>query len=323
MQQRELVVAFFSYKFEIALMLLISLKGVEIMELGQLITAMVTPFNEDKEIDYEKTSELLDHLIENGTDAVVVAGTTGESPTLSEEEKLGLFEHVVKYVAGRIPVIAGTGCHNTSASIELTKKAESLGVDAIMLVIPYYNKPSQEGLYEHFKVIAAETTLPVMLYNIPGRSACNLDAETTIRLAEIENIKYIKEASANLEQMTHIIRETPDDFKLYSGDDSFTLPIMSIGGVGVVSVAGHIVGSEMKEMIQSFNAGEVKKASELHQELLPFFKAMFIAPNPTALKAGLNKIGVNVGGLRLPLIEANDIEHEIVDQALKNRPVVQ
>lgn len=293
------------------------------MELGQLVTAMVTPFDQDNEIDFEKTSHLLDHLIENGTDAVVIAGTTGESPTLSVDEKLALFEHVVKYVDGRIPVIAGTGSHNTSASIKLTKQADALGVDGIMLVIPYYNKPSQEGLYEHFKAIAAETTLPVMLYNIPGRSACNLEAETTIRLAEIDNIKYVKEASANLEQMAHIIRETPDDFKLYSGDDSLTLPIMAIGGVGIVSVSGHIVGNEMQEMIEYFNAGEMKQASELHQELLPFFKAMFIAPNPTALKAGLNLIGVEVGGLRLPLLAANETEVEVVEHALKNRPVMQ
>lgn len=293
------------------------------MELGQLVTAMVTPFNQEEEIDFEKTSQLLDHLIDNGTDAVVVAGTTGESPTLSEEEKLALFEHVVKHVGGRIPVIAGTGCNNTKASINLTKKATALGVDAIMLVIPYYNKPSQAGLYEHFKAIAEATTLPIMLYNIPGRSGCNLEAETTIRLAEIDNIKYIKEASADLEQMAHIIRETPDDFKLYSGDDSLTLPIMSIGGVGIVSVAGHIVGNEMQEMINHFKSGEIKKASELHQDLLPFFKAMFIAPNPTALKAGLNMIGVDVGGLRLPLIEVNEEEVKVVEQALENRPVLQ
>lgn len=293
------------------------------MELGQLLTAMVTPFNQENEIDFEKTSLLLDHLIENGTDAVVVAGTTGESPTLSVDEKLALFEHVVKYVNGRIPVLAGTGSNNTNESISLTKQAEALGVDGIMLVIPYYNKPSQAGLYEHFKAIAAETTLPVMLYNIPGRSGCNLEAETTIRLAEIDNIKYSKEASGDLEQMAHIIRETPDDFKLYSGDDSLTLPVMAIGGVGVVSVSGHIVGNEMQEMINHFKAGEIKEASELHQELLPFFKAMFIAPSPTALKAGLNKVGVNVGGLRLPLLEANASEVGIVEQALKNRPVKQ
>lgn len=293
------------------------------MELGQLLTAMVTPFNQNNEVDFEKTSRLLDHLIENGTDAVVVAGTTGESPTLSVDEKLALFEHVVKYVNGRIPVLAGTGSNDTKSSIYLTKQAEALGVDGIMLVIPYYNKPSQAGLYEHFKVIAAETTLPVMLYNIPGRSGCNLDAETTIQLAKIDNIKYIKEASADLEQMAHIIRETPDDFKLYSGDDSLTLPVMSIGGVGVVSVAGHIVGNEMQEMIKHFNAGEMKEASELHQDLLLFFKAMFIAPSPTALKAGLNMIGVDVGGLRLPLLEANESEVEIVEHALKNRPVMQ
>lgn len=289
------------------------------MELGQIVTAMVTPFNEDGSINFEKTSKLIDHLIKNGTDSVVVAGTTGESPTLTIDEKLALFKHVVNYVDGRIPVVAGTGCNNTRASIELTKQAEEIGVDGVMLVVPYYNKPSQAGLYEHFKVIANETKLPVMLYNIPGRSACNIEAETTIRLAQIENIVCIKEASGDLEQMAKIIQSTPETFKLYSGDDSMTLPTMSIGGAGIVTVSGHIVGNEMQEMINYFKNGNLKKASELHQSLLPFFKTMFIAPNPTALKAGLNIIGVEVGGVRLPLIEASESEVNQVKTALENR----
>lgn len=287
------------------------------MDIGNIVTAMVTPFDDALNVDYDKTSQLLDHLIETGTDAVVVAGTTGESPTLSKDEKVALFKHVVDYVDGRIPVIAGTGCNNTKESISLTKEAEAVGVDGIMLVIPYYNKPSQAGLYAHFSRIAEETKLPVMLYNIPGRSGVNLEAKTTIELAKIENIKYIKEASADLEQMAEIIQNTADDFELYSGDDSLTIPVLSIGGRGVVSVSAHLVGNRMQEMIQAFKEGGIKEAAKIHRELLPFFNTMFIAPNPTALKEGLNQSGVEVGSLRLPLIEANEAEKTAVKQALK------
>lgn len=292
------------------------------MDIGNIVTAMVTPFDENLNIDYDKTSQLLEHLIETKTDAVVVAGTTGESPTLSKDEKVALFKHVVKQVKGRIPVIAGTGCNNTAESIALTQEAEAAGVDGIMLVIPYYNKPSQAGLYAHFSAIAKETKLPVMLYNIPGRSGVNLEAQTTIELSKIENIKYIKEASANLEQMAEIIQNTDDDFELYSGDDSLTLPVLSIGGRGVVSVSAHLVGNRMQEMVQSFKQGETKKAAQIHRELLPFFNTMFIAPNPTALKEGLNQSGVEVGSLRLPLIEANEVEKVAVKEALEKERII-
>lgn len=292
------------------------------MDIGNIVTAMVTPFDEALNVDYDKTSKLIDHLIETGTDAVVVAGTTGESPTLSKEEKIALFKHVVEYVDGRIPVIAGTGCNNTAESIALTKEAESVGVDGIMLVIPYYNKPSQAGLYAHFSMIAKATQLPVMLYNIPGRSGVNLEAKTTIELSKIENIKYVKEASADLEQMAEIIQNTADDFLLYSGDDSLTIPVLSIGGRGVVSVSAHLVGNRMQEMIQSFQQGQAEKAAGIHRELLPFFNTMFIAPNPTALKEGLNQTGVDVGSLRLPLIDVNETEKEAVSRALKNEDLV-
>jgi len=272
------------------------------MNFGQLITAMVTPFNAEGEIDYEATSKLIDHLIANGTDSLVVAGTTGESPTLSTEEKLSLFQHVVKEVDGRIPVIAGTGSNDTKSSISLTKEAESLGVDGIMVVAPYYNRPSQEGLYEHFKVIAEATTLPVMVYNIPGRTAVNMDVDTIVRLSEIDNIFSVKEASADLDAMTEIISRTNDDFVLYSGDDSLTLPVLAIGGQGTVSVSSHVVGNDMKAMINAFHSGDIQEASKLHQKLLPTFKAMFSAPSPTPLKAVLNLIGVPVGDVRLPLV---------------------
>lgn len=226
---------------------------------GRISTAMVTPFDNNGNIDFQKTEKLVEYLIHHGTDSIVVAGTTGESPTLTTEEKLALFKHVVSVVNKRVPVIAGTGTNNTRASIELTKKAEQTGVDAIMLVTPYYNKPNQEGIYQHFKAIAESTHLPVMLYNVPGRTSSSIAPETVIRLSEIDNIVAIKEASGDLDNMAKIIEKTPDDFALYTGDDSLTLPTLSIGGDGVISVASHVVGDEMQEMIQAFLSGDVKK----------------------------------------------------------------
>lgn len=285
------------------------------MDFGQLITAMVTPFDEKGEIDYKATKNLLDHLINNGTDGVVVAGTTGESPTLSTEEKLELFSFVIKEVNGRIPVIAGTGSNNTKASIELTKEAEKLGADGIMVVAPYYNRPSQEGLYAHFKAIAESTSLPMMVYNIPGRTACNIEVDTIVKLSQIDNILSVKEASGDLDAMAEIIERTDENFVLYSGDDSLTLPVLSIGGKGTVSVAAHIVGNEMKEMIELFNAGDIKSASAIHRKLLPTFQALFSAPSPTPLKAVLNLTGIPVGDVRLPLVPLSEEQIEV----LKNK----
>lgn len=276
------------------------------MNFGKVLTAMVTPFDSAGEIDFKQTKALINYLIENGTDGLVVAGTTGESPTLTKQEKLDLFKFVVEAVDGRIPVIAGTGSNNTKASIELTKQAEALGVDGIMLVTPYYNKPSQEGLFEHFKAIASETSLPVMLYNIPGRSSVNLAPETIIRLSKIENIVSVKEASGNLEAMAKIIEETDEHFSLYSGDDSLTLPVLSIGGIGVVSVASHIIGNELQELVSTFLNGEIHKAAQIHRKLLPIMKAVFIAPSPAPIKAALSLAGMDVGSVRLPLVPLNE-----------------
>lgn len=278
------------------------------MKFGQVITAMVTPFNEAGEIDYPATKNLIEHLIANGTDGVVVAGTTGESPTLSTEEKIELFAYVIEQVNGRIPVIAGTGSNDTQASVALTKEAEKLGADGIMLVAPYYNKPSQEGLYQHFKVIAEATQLPVMVYNIPGRTAVNIDVDTIVRLSEIDNIVCVKEASGDLEAMAEIIERTSDDFSLYSGDDGMTLPVLAIGGAGIVSVAAHIVGNEMQSMIQAFQSGDLQAASAKHRQLLPTFEALFSAPSPTPLKALLNMNGIEVGTVRLPLVPLTEDE---------------
>lgn len=286
---------------------------------GRISTAMVTPFDKKGHVDFAKTTQLINYLIENGTESLVIAGTTGESPTLSKEEKLALFDHVVKTVAKRIPVIAGTGSNNTYASIELTKKAEQLGVDAIMLVGPYYNKPNQEGLYQHFKAIAEATTLPIMVYNIPGRSATNIQPETVIRLSLIDNIVAVKEASGDLNAMTRIIRDTSDDFLLYSGDDSMALPVLSIGGAGVISVASHVIGNEMQEMVKAFFAGDNQKAAKWHQQLLPIMQGLFTAPNPAPVKTALQIRGLDVGSVRLPLVGLSEQDRATLLALLTNK----
>ncbi|KJR70284.1 4-hydroxy-tetrahydrodipicolinate synthase [Bacillus velezensis] len=278
------------------------------MNVGNISTAMITPFDSKGNVDFQKLSTLIDYLLKNGTDSLVVAGTTGESPTLSTEEKIALFEFTVKEVNGRVPVIAGTGSNNTKDSIKLTKKAEDAGVDCVMLVTPYYNKPSQEGMYRHFKAIAEETSLPVMLYNVPGRTVASLAPETAIRLAEIPNISAIKEASGDLDAITKIIAETPEDFYVYSGDDGLTLPILAVGGRGVVSVASHIVGSDMQQMIKNYTNGQTATAALIHQKLLPIMKELFKAPNPAPVKTALQLKGLDVGSVRLPLIPLNEDE---------------
>ncbi|WP_121609210.1 4-hydroxy-tetrahydrodipicolinate synthase [Mesobacillus foraminis] len=278
------------------------------VQFGRISTAMVTPFDNKGHIDFAKTTQLVNHLIDNGTESLVVAGTTGESPTLSKEEKIALFKHVVKVVDKRIPVIAGTGSNNTYATVELTKKAEQVGVDAIMIVAPYYNKPSQEGLYQHFKTVAEATRLPVMVYNIPGRSVVNIHPDTIIRLSEVPNIVAVKEASGDLNAVTRIIANTPDDFLVYSGDDGITLPVLAIGGTGVISVASHIIGNEMQEMVQAFLGGQNEKAARLHQQLLPVMQGLFSAPSPGPVKTALQLKGMNVGGVRLPLVPLTEQE---------------
>jgi 4-hydroxy-tetrahydrodipicolinate synthase len=285
---------------------------------GRVSTAMVTPFDRKGHIDFTKTTQLVNHLIENGTDSIVVAGTTGESPTLSKEEKIALFQHVVKVVDKRVPVIAGTGSNNTYASIDLTKRAEQIGVDAIMIVAPYYNKPNQEGLYQHFKTIAENTSLPLMVYNIPGRSAVNIAPETVIRLSKISNIVAVKEASGDLNAMAKIISGTDDDFMLYSGDDGLTIPVMAIGGEGIVSVASHVIGNEMQEMVQAFINGDNKKAAKLHRELLPIMEGLFAAPSPAPVKTALQLKGLNVGSVRLPMVPLSEEERNTLLSLFKS-----
>ncbi|WP_100487734.1 4-hydroxy-tetrahydrodipicolinate synthase [Sporolactobacillus pectinivorans] len=273
------------------------------MDFGRMLTAIVTPFDENGNLSLNRTTILLEHLIETGSDGVVVCGTTGESPTLTDDEKLTLFDHIVKVAAGRIKVIVGTGGNNTRQSVQFSQRAAKLGVDAVMAVAPFYNKPNQEGIYEHYKAIAESVDVPVVIYNIPGRSKVNIEAGTIIRLSEIENIVAIKEASGNLDQMAAIISGTGDDFHLYSGDDGLTLPILSIGGRGVISVASHIIGPEMKDMIGNFLEGNNEKAASAHRAMLPFMRELFAAPSPSPVKAMLNKLDIPVGGVRLPMVK--------------------
>jgi 4-hydroxy-tetrahydrodipicolinate synthase len=285
---------------------------------GKVSTAMVTPFDHKGNIDFAKTTKLVNYLIENGTDSLVVAGTTGESPTLSTEEKLALFRHVAEAADGRVPVVAGTGSNNTHSSIELTEKAGETGVDAIMLVAPYYNKPNQEGLYQHFKAVAESTSLPVMLYNVPGRAVAKIAAETIVKLSKLPNVVAVKEASGDLDAMTEIIANTDEDFALYSGDDALALPILAIGGTGVVSVASHVIGNEMQQMIASFEKGDVAQAAKAHQKLLPIMNAMFAAPSPTPVKTALQLKGLDVGSVRLPLVPLSEQERAALTNVLQS-----
>ncbi|OMF36751.1 4-hydroxy-tetrahydrodipicolinate synthase [Paenibacillus sp. FSL H8-0548] len=282
------------------------------MEFGRLITAMVTPFDADGQIDWQTTGRLIDYLIEEQqSDSLVVSGTTGESPTLSDEEKLELFRFSVKHANGRCKIIAGTGSNNTAHSIHLTQEAEAAGVDGILLVAPYYNRPSQEGLYQHFKAIAEATALPIILYNVEGRTAVNISVETTLRLAQIDNIIATKDC-ASTDQLTQIISDAPADFKVYSGDDSATLPALAIGAYGIISVASHIIGVQMKELIQAYISGNVQEAARINGRLFPVFKGLFHCPhpvpNPVAVKYALGLKGFLVGGVRLPLVTVTEAE---------------
>lgn len=275
-------------------------------DFGRLLTAMITPFYADGSVNYEGAAELARYLVNNGSDGLVVGGSTGEAATMTAEEKLKLFEVVLDAVGDRATIIAGTGSNDTMASVRFTQAAEKVGVHGALVVGPYYNKPTQEGFYQHFKTIAESTSLPIMLYNVPGRTASNVAPETVARLAQIPNIVAIKEASGNVEQATEIVRITPPDFKVYSGDDALTLPILAVGGSGIISVAGHVVGNQIQAMIGAFLAGDMKKAQEINLSLLPVFKSMFVMTNPIPVKTAVGLMGLPAGAFRLPLTPADD-----------------
>lgn len=267
---------------------------------------MITPFQPDGGVNYDLAAKLAVYLVANGSDALVVCGTTGESPVLTWDEEHELFQVIRQAVGTSAKIIAGTGSNSTHEAIAATQKAAKLGVDATLQVVPYYNKPPQAGLYEHFRAIAqAVPELPVMLYNVPGRTGQNLAPETVIRLADVPNIVAVKEASGNLDQVSHLRRSLPAEFAIYSGDDSLTLPMLAVGAQGVISVASHLVGLQIKQMIQAFFQGQIQQAMDLHLQLFPLFKALFITSNPIPVKAALQLQGWQVGSLRSPLTEAS------------------
>jgi len=284
----------------------------------KMFTAMVTPYDENLEVNYDKAVELARYLVANGSDGLVVSGTTGESPVLSMEEKLRLFSTVKEAVGSQVEVWAGTGSYNTRAAIELSQKAEKTGVDGLLLVCPYYNKPSQEGLYQHFKAVAESVSIPLMLYNIPGRTGVNLLPETVLRLAAIDNINAIKEASGSMDQISQLKTILPESFTIYSGDDSLTLPMLAIGASGVVSIASHLVGKEIKQMLDAFARGDNVGALEMHRYLFPMFKGLFVTTNPIPVKEALNIMGMQLGAFRLPLCNANQEEMEFIYNLLRN-----
>jgi 4-hydroxy-tetrahydrodipicolinate synthase len=288
------------------------------LTLGRLLTAMVTPFDESGSVDLDQAKRLASALLDSGTEGLVVCGTTGESPTLSNSEKLALLSATVEVAHARgAPVIAGTTTYNTAESIEISREAAHLGVDGILGTVPYYNNPPQEGLFQHFRAIARAVDLPVILYNIPARSPRNMEASTTLRLArEVPNIIGVKEASANLKQIGEIIRDAPDGFRVWSGNDADILTIMALGGYGVVSVAAHLVGPQIAELIGAFVAGDTARAAELHHRLMPLVDALFATSSPIPLKYALNKIGMRVGPTRLPLVPIDARSQALMDAAL-------
>ena len=270
---------------------------------GEVITAMVTPFNEDLSIDYPALEKLVNHLIETGSDSILVAGTTGETPTLSHEEEAEMFYFVKKIVNGRVKVIMGAGSNSTQTAVESSKKAKELGADAILTVVPYYNKPSQKGMYEHFSSIAKAVDIPIILYNIPGRTGVNMQPATIAKLAkDFKNIVAVKQSNSDLDLISDIKLLCPEDFAVYSGDDSLTIPMMSLGAHGVISVASHIAGNDLKRMVKAFKSGKNEEALKLHLKLYPLFRKLFMAPNPVPVKAALSHIGIIKEYVRKPLV---------------------
>lgn len=286
---------------------------------GRLLTAMATPFDaSDGSLDLDQAKRLASALLDSGSEGLVVCGTTGESPVLSNKEKLALLEAAVEVAHARgAPVIAGTTTYNTAESIELSREAAHLGVDGILGTVPYYNNPPQEGLFQHFRAIARAVDLPVILYNIPSRSPRNMEASTTLRLArEVSNIVGVKEASANFKQIGEIIRDAPDGFRVWSGNDGDIITILALGGYGIVSVASHLVGRQITELIDSFVRGDVARAAELHHRLMPLVDALFVTSSPIPLKYALGKVGMPVGGTRLPLVPIDPRSQQVMDAAL-------
>ena len=282
-------------------------------EIGRLITAMITPMDEEGKVDYPQARRLANALLDSGSDGLVVSGTTGESPSLTNEEKLRLFAEVKEAIGDRGAVVAGTGNYNNAESIEMSREAEKVGADGLLLTVPYYNKPPQEGMYQHFKAIAESVSIPCMLYNVPSRTSINMTSQTTLRLAEIDNIVGVKEASSDLDQIARIIGGAPDGFRVWSGNDNETFYIMAMGGYGIVSVASHLVGNQIKQMMGLILEGDIERAAAEHHRLMDVFKGLFIVSNPIPVKHSVNQAGMDVGAPRLPLVPPDDATAAQID----------
>lgn len=290
------------------------------LDWGRLITAMATPFNTDGSLNMEGAISLAKKLESEGSTALVLAGTTGESPVLEEEEKLELFATIKKHV--KIPIIANVGSNSTKGSVHLAQKARLSGVDGVMAVVPYYNKPERRGLVAHFCAVADAAQLPLMIYNVPGRTGSNMDADTILELAEMPQICALKEATSEFAKISQVIKEAPPEFIVYTGEDLLTLPVLAIGGYGVVSVAAHIVGRQMKAMIDMYMEGKVNEAKQIHLGLIPIYQSLFMTSSPIPLKAALKLMGFDAGPLRLPLVEADEAVIRKLEEVLKSLPTV-
>lgn len=279
---------------------------------SHVMTAMVTPFGKDGNVDYELLKKLIDHLLSTGTDGILVSGTTGEGPTLTEEEKIELIEKTVEYVAGRVPVVAGTGSNNTKATIEYTNKVAKIdGVDAALVVVPYYNKPDQAGMIAHFTAVADNVDLPIVMYNIPGRTGVTMEVKTIAELSKHQNIIGIKDCTG-IVNMAEIVANTPDDFLAFTGEDADALAARNVGAQGVISVASHLFGKEISQMYAANSKGDNEIAGELMRDLTPKMKALFSHPSPSPVKAALNHVGIEVGGCRLPILALDDAQASVL-----------
>ncbi len=292
------------------------------VNLGEVITAMITPFDKDYKINWASADKLIDYLTLNGSDSILLAGTTGESPTLTDEEKIDLIKFGRKKLNGNVGLIAGTGSNDTFHTIELSKKAQEAGTDALLIVTPYYNKPTQTGLLRHFSAISDAVSIPIIVYNVPSRTCCNISSDTCKKLAQIENIVGIKEASTDLKQITEILRDCPQNFKVYSGNDGDTFPVVALGGAGVISVASHIIGKEIKKMIGYIKNGSIIKAAELHKKYLEIFYGIFITTSPIPIKKALYLKGMDEGFLRPPLYDMETGEEEILSKLLLKYSII-
>ena len=291
------------------------------MEIGRLLTAMITPFYENGDVNYEMASKLAKAIVDSGSDGLVIGGTTGEAPTISDDEKLKLFSVIKESIGTDHALIAGTTNNNTKESIKLSKLAESENVDGLLLTVPSYNKPTQDGLYQHFKAISEEVSIPCILYNVPSRTSLNMDDETTVKLSELKNIIGIKEACNDLDQITRIINNTSADFKVWSGNDNETLYIMAAGGYGIVSVAGHIVSRQINQMIGYILEGNIELAGKEHRRLLELFNIIFVVTNPIPIRYYVKKSGFDIGSPRLPMTEVENMTKSILDSSIKKYSV--